>query len=67
MRKPISAEQVRDDMREVCKLSLKGIILRDPKNMSDDELSELSEACEIAQCNIDSYIVDRRPAEADEF
>tara|TARA_R110002020_G_scaffold233567_4_gene445398 strand:- start:3076 stop:3285 length:210 start_codon:yes stop_codon:yes gene_type:complete len=65
MRKPITVEQVRENVRAVCKLALKGLAVRDPENMSDDELSELSYACEMAQCNIDSYIVDRTNAKPD--
>ena len=38
---------------------------RDPENMTNDELSELSQSCEIAHCNIDSYVVDRTNATPD--
>ena len=71
MRNPVTAEQVRENLREVCKLALKGFRhldvfqLRDPENMTNDELSELSQSCEIAQCNIDSYVVDRTNATPD--
>lgn len=66
MRNPVTAEQVRENLREVCKLALKGFSgARDPENMTNDELSELSQSCEIAQCNIDSYVVDRTNATPD--
>jgi hypothetical protein len=60
MRNPVTAEQVRENLREVCKLALKGFSgVRDPENMTNDQLSELSRSCEVAVCKIDSYLVDR--------
>ena len=68
---PATAEQVRENLRDICKLALKGFsgvrveLWRDPENMTNDELSELSQSCEIAQCNIESYVVDRTNATPD--
>ena len=61
-----TAKQVRENLRDICKLTLKGwnwpdgfSLVRDIGNMTNDELVELSRSCEIAQRNIDSYVVDR--------
>ena len=62
MSHPATAEQVRENLRGIFRKTLHD---RDPENMTNDELSELSQSCEIAHCNIDSYVVDRTNATPD--